>query len=219
MNLVGVDAAAERLGVSRRRVQHLIASGDLRAPARGVVDADSLNRLAARRVGCHTRAWSEATAWAAIAILSGVDARWLGSTQVSRLRARLRDIDAAKLVERSRNRASITHYAAHPSATRRVAADVVHAEHSAQLGLAGSSTLNGYVATGHRDEVVRRHGLIRDDGGTITLRATGMDLAVVWDLAERSVVLAALDLAESLDLRERRAGLTALERALEELRG
>lgn len=219
MSLVEVDAAAERLGITRRRVQHLIASGELHAPARGVVDAESLDRLIARRAGGHTRAWSQETAWAAIAILSGADASWLGGTQQSRLRARLRDLDAPKLVERSRNRAVVTHYSAHPSAIRRVAEDVVYLDRSAQFGLAGSSTLSGYVATDRRDEVVRRHGLIRDDGGTVSLRATAMDLAVVRDVAERSAVLAALDLSESLDVRERRAGSTALTGALEQFRG
>lgn len=43
-----------------------------------------------------------------------------------------------------------------------------------------------------------------------------MDLAIVRELAQRSVVLAALDLAESLDVRERRAGLDALDRGLGE---
>jgi hypothetical protein len=46
-----------------------------------------------------------------------------------------------------------------------------------------------------------------------------MDLEIICDLAQRSVVLAAIDLAESLDLRERRAGLDALDRALESFRG
>jgi hypothetical protein len=66
---------------------------------------------------------------------------------------------------------------------------------------------------------VSHHGLIRDDEGRITVRATTMDLEVIRDLMQRSVVLAALDLAESLEVRERRAGLGALDRALEAFRG
>lgn len=64
-----------------------------------------------------------------------------------------------------------------------------------------------------------RHGLIRDDTGNVTLRATSADLEVVRELISASDVLAALDLAESLDVRERRAGMIALERALEAFRG
>jgi hypothetical protein len=69
------------------------------------------------------------------------------------------------------------------------------------------------------DEVVTRHGLIRDDDGRVALRATAMDLDVVRDLVERSVVLGAVDLTESLDIRERRAGLEAIDRALVAFRG
>lgn len=88
-----------------------------------------------------------------------------------------------------------------------------------RLGLAATNTIDGYLADAEAAGVVSRHGLIRDDEGRVTLRATSMDLEIICDLAQRSVVLAAIDLAESLDLRERRAGLDALERALESFRG
>jgi len=46
-----------------------------------------------------------------------------------------------------------------------------------------------------------------------------MDLRIVTELNDASVVLAAVDLAESPDVRERRAGLDGLEDALARLRG
>jgi hypothetical protein len=85
--------------------------------------------------------------------------------------------------------------------------------------LAETSEIDGYLAANDVDEVVARHGLIRDDLGRVTLRATAIELDTVRDLSKRSVVLAALDLAESLDVRERRAGLDRLDLALEDLRG
>jgi hypothetical protein len=87
-----------------------------------------------------------------------------------------------------------------------------------RLGLADTNNIDVYLAADDVAGVVSRHGLIRDDEGRVTLRATTMDLDLVRDLSGRGAVLAALDLAESLDVRERRAGLDALDRALEAFR-
>lgn len=219
MTLLAVSAAAERLGVTARQVQHLVARGQLRQLARGVVDETSVERLLAVRGGSHKRAWSEATAWGAIAILSGAAAAWMGASQRSRLKARLRTLGAAELVERARERADVGRYAGHASTAARIRRElVVTSASAAALGLAESTTVDGYLATSAVEAVVARHGFVRDDGGRFTLRATTMDLAVVGDLAERSTVLAALDLAESVDARERAAGLDALDRALAAVR-
>jgi hypothetical protein len=219
MGLVAVSEAAGRLGVSVRQVQHLVAQGELRQLGRGVLDETSVDRLLAVRGRSHKRAWSEATAWGAVSLLSRGDAAWMGDTQRSRLKARLRALGAAELVERTRERAEVTRYAAHSSAGERLLGELVYAADAAdRLGLAASNVVDGYLPAGDLADVVSRHGLIRDDEGRVTLRATTMDLATVRDLAQRSVVLAALDFAESLDIRERRAGLDALGRALEAFR-
>lgn len=107
MSLVAVRDAAERLGVSTRQVQHLVAQGDLTALARGVIDSGSIDRFLAVRGVRRTRSWSPETAWGAVAILSGVEAAWSGGTQRSRLKARLRTLSAADLVERTRERAEV----------------------------------------------------------------------------------------------------------------
>lgn len=220
MTLVAVSDAAERLGVSTRQVQHLVARGELRLVARGVLDETSVERFVAVRGGSHKRAWSEATAWGAAALLCGVDAVWMGESQRSRLKSRLRALSAIELVERARERAEVTRYAAHSSTGERLLGELVYAPDVAgRLGLAATNAIDGYLDTAAVDSVVSRHGLIRDDEGRVTLRATGMDLVVVRDLVQRNIVLAALDLAESLDVRERRAGLDALDRSLEALRG
>jgi len=220
MTLLAVSEAAERLGVSTRQVQHLVARGELRSLARGVIDETSVERLLAVRRGSHARAWSEATAWGAVALLSGGDAYWMGESQRSRLKARLRALSAAELIERTRERAGVTHYAAHASTGERLRDELVHTSDKAgELGLAATNAVDGYLAASDVAGVVARHGLIRDDDGRVALRATAMDLDVVRDLAQRGTVLAALDLAESLDIRERRAGVDELDRALEEFRG
>lgn len=214
-----MSEAAERLGVSTRQVQHLVAQGDLRRLARGVVDETSVERLLAVRGDSHERAWSESTAWGAVALLSGADAEWMGERQRSRLKARLRGLFAAELVERTRERADVTRYRAHSSAGKYLLAELVYPVNVAGgLGLAETKNIDGYLAADDVAGVVSRHGLNRDDEGRVTLRATTTDLGLVRDLSGRGAVLAALDLAESLDVRERRAGLDALDRALEAFR-
>lgn len=220
MTLMAVSEAAERLGVSTRQVQHLVASGELRSLARGIVDASAVERLLAVRGVSHTRAWSEATAWGAVSLLSGGKAGWMGETQRSRLRAQLRTMTSPELVTKTRERAEVTRYRAHPSSGQYLHGVLVYARDAARrLGIAGSDAIDGYLSSGEVEEVVRTHGLIRDDEGRVTLRATTMDLGIVKDLTNRGVVLAALDLAEALDVRLRRAGRDALDRALEGFRG
>ncbi|WP_372735362.1 hypothetical protein [Nocardioides sp.] len=205
--------------MSTRQVRHLAASGELRLLARGVVDETSVDRLLAVRGGSHRRAWSEETAWGAVALLSGIEANWMGESQRSRLKGRLRALSAEQLLERSRDRAEVHRYASHASTAARLRSDVVDLARAATtLGLAESSAVDGYVSADVLESLVARHGLIGDDTGQHTLRATAMDLAVVERLAE-STVLAALDLAESLDVRERRVGLDALEAALARFHG
>ncbi|MEU0267490.1 hypothetical protein [Nocardioides sp. NPDC006303] len=219
MSFLGVSDAAERLGVSTRRVQQLVASGALRQVARGLVDETSVERVATVRGGSR-RAWSEATAWGAVAILSGAGAEWMGERQRSRLRARLRELSAVELVERARERAVVTRYRAHSSAGKYLLAELVYpVDVAGRLGLADTNDIDGYLSAEDVAGVVSRHGLIRDEDGRVTLRATTMSLDMVRDLSGRGILLAAMDLAESLDVRERRAGLDTLDRALEDFHG
>ncbi len=219
MDLLTVAEAAERLGVSTRQVQHLVAGGELRQVARGALDRTSVERLVAVRGGSHRRAWSEATAWGAVALLSGASAGWMGGSQRSRLKARLRQLSATELVERARERAQATRYSAHSRIGQYLFGELVYAaDVAARLGLAATNDIDGYLAADDVPGVVSRHGLIRDEEGRVTLRATSMDLDVVKDLSEEGVVLAAIDLAESLNVRERRAGIDALNSALETFR-
>ncbi|NKY39169.1 type IV toxin-antitoxin system AbiEi family antitoxin domain-containing protein [Cellulomonas septica] len=212
--LIGTAEAAARLGLSRRQVNYLVAAGELRQVVRGALDATSVDRYAAvPRTG--RQAWSEPTAWAAIALLTDHQVTWLGPSQLSRLRGRLRELTPERLVERCRDRASVHRYAAHRSTLPRIGADVVTPDRSL-LGLAAraDSTVDGYVARDQLSSLVHGHGLTEDEDGLLTLRATAMDIVLVAALAG-GPVLAAVDSAGSLDARERRAGLDTLERVLE----
>ncbi|WP_109506573.1 helix-turn-helix domain-containing protein [Nocardioides speluncae] len=220
MEYVAVPEAARLLGVSTRQVQHLAAAGELQVVARGLVDRTSVDRYLAARPASRRRAWSERTAWAAVALLSARPAPWLGAPQRSRLRTTLRGLTADELLGRTRDRARAGWYAGHSSAPTRLRRDVVDTSAGAvMLGLAEADRLNAYVVAADLDDVVSRHALVRAPGGRIVLRATTMDLGLVADLAGAGVVLSALDLAESLDPRERRVGLDALAGALGRFRG
>ena len=78
MTLLTTEQASDRIGVSVRHVQRLIAGGDLVAIGPDRVDADSVARWMAQRQGSRPRAWEESTAWAAVALLEGEPALWLG---------------------------------------------------------------------------------------------------------------------------------------------
>ncbi len=220
MEFVGVADAARRLGVTTRQVQHLAAQGDLHFVARGLIDRTSLDRYLATRQGTRHRAWSEATAWGAIAILTGRNVSWLGQTQRSRLKTRLRHLTAAALVGRVRDRARVNYYRGHSRAADRLRRDIVDTSSAAAaLGLAGTDRVDGYVHAAELDRVIQRHALIEAADGQYTLRATTFSLAIVRDLNDAGTVLAALDLAESLDVRESQAGLDALDAALRRFHG
>src|SRR6476469_268721 len=183
MSMLGVSEAASRLGVSTRQVQHLVTSGALNQVARGFVDASSVDRLLAVRRGGRTRAWSEETAWGAVALLSGMDAFWLGESQRSRLRARLRELTAEELVARSRNRAVTRRYAGHQSAVSRVRTATVSTHLAARrLGLADTDAVDAYVAADELGELVRDNALAPDGGGSFVLRATTIGIDVVGRL-------------------------------------
>jgi hypothetical protein len=219
---IGVSQAARLLGVSQRRVQQLATSGYITFAARGLVDRTSLEYHLATRQGMRTRAWSTETAWAAVALLCGVEVDWLGIAQKSRLRTSLRTTDAQALVSRARNRARIHRYAGHSSAAARLRHEISVVRPASQLGLIGADgRFDGYVATDSLANLVTRHALIVDTRGHYAVRATEFDLDNIATIAHAGEipVLEALDSAESLDARERGVAIEALDRALAQFRG
>ena len=87
---VEVGEAARLLGVTRRHVARLGELEEIHYVGRGVIERASVNEYLNERKFSRERAWSTQTAWAAVALLSGLPADWLGPTQLSRLRGRLR---------------------------------------------------------------------------------------------------------------------------------
>jgi hypothetical protein len=222
MALMTTRQAAGRIGVSVRHVQRLVADGVLASIGPDRVDAASVAQWLAQRQGRRPRAWEEPTAWAAVALLEGEPAPWLGQAQRSRLRSALAGATGAELTARSRNRARVHRYHGHPRALGRLSREVIPS--GAIDGVGGLSAardrIDGYVGHATLQRMVQRYRLEPDPAGGVALRETGMPASVVTELANgRRHVLAALDLAGSTDARERSTGHRLLERALAALRG
>jgi excisionase family DNA binding protein len=222
MPLMTTQQAADRVGVSTRHVQRLVAQGELTAIGPDRIDADSVVQWLAQRQGSRVRAWEEPTAWGAVDLLEGGAAEWLGQSQRSRLRAALAGAGATEVAARARNRAEVHRFHAHPRALGRLAREVVSS--GAGRGIDGLTAapdrVDGYVGTTALRRLVDRYRLESDPSGSVILRATGMRADVVAELAEGAHhVLAGLDLAGSTDARERSAGSRILERALGPMRG
>lgn len=215
--LISTREAADLLGVSVRHLRRLADRGDLELAARGLVDRESVRAFLAVRQGVHTRAWEQPTAWGAIALLSKVPVDWLGSVQVHRLRARLREMEVDDLVAGTRNRATVRRYRGHPAAASRIREDLRLFDRSV-LGLVTVTDegADGYVATQAESLLVERYSLRASSRGNFVLRATDFDLDEVARLGADSPVLVALDSASSTDPREREVARRALEQHLEQ---
>jgi len=221
-DFLSTSEAAKVLGVSVRHARRLADAGDLARVARGLIARDSLDRyVAAQRQG-RTRSWAEHTAWGAIAILSGEQPTWLGSTQTSRLRGTLRELTgSADLLVRTRDRARVHTLTGHTAALPRLR-DILATPDLAKLGLVTgvgeTGPVQGYLSADDLEATVLSLGLREDAGGNIVVRATTFDFSVVERLAVTSTVLAALDAAASLDPRMRGVGERALAEILDAYR-
>ena len=220
--VVRVEEAAGLLDGSARRVEQLAAAGELTRAAHGLIDLASVHQYLAIRQGkASGRAWSEETAWAAVALLSGVEVSWLGAVQRSRLRRVLREIDSVDLARRTRNRARVQRFSGHGSAAARLRADLVVTDRTS-LGLVvvgEQSGADGYAAADDVDRLVAAYALRSDAGGGYVLRGTHFDLETVRRIAAAADTLVALDAAASLDPRERAEGHRILTDRLDAFRG
>lgn len=211
-----IGEAASSLGVSTRHARRLADSGAISRVARGLVDRGSVDRYLCSQRSGRTRAWSEHTAWGAVAILAGRDVDWLGATQVSRLRHNLRQIiDVDDLLTRMRDRAQVRSFDAHRAALPRLR-ELVTTSSLRRLGItdADEGSIDGYLAESDLDSAVRSLGLRSGAGGAVVLRVTGFDFDRVRELTNTQVV-AALDAATSTDPRLRGVGRRALDDLLD----
>lgn len=224
------DAAAA-LGVSTRQVERLAQAGDV-AVARRVgrvllLDASSVHRCAqmSRRRG---RPWSEQSAWAALALLSGLRVDWISSAHRERLLMRLRNSAPETVAYLARRRVSrvlrmrgwgleMTGPGSLLIAGGVSALDT-NPQMAVRFGLTAGhhSGADGYVLEAHVEALVDAYGLIPDLNGEVTLRVVSephppLNRGVI------PIAVVATDLIDSLNTRERGAGTRVLQELLDAL--
>ncbi len=217
--LLTSQEVATLLGVSLRQVSNLRREGRVVAVADGVYDLASVLRVRNARAAHRRRAWTERTAWQAIAMTAGVDTHLIGQTQRSRLKAVLRSMDAETFVSLVRDRAAVHRVTGHRRSARRIAAEIVDTgTAAARLGLTSASErIDGYATTAEVQRSLDRYHLSQATGNddAAVLRAVSkVTRADVERINDAGDLLAALSLAESLDDRERSAGLAYVGAAL-----
>lgn len=215
---VGLREAAERIGVSQRRVRAMIAAGQLDAEkvqGRWLVESESLERIAdiPRRDG---PPWSPVLAWAYLLHLDGDPNALDGLSRVSRHRVRQRASAALALDELAalaQRRAESWRCRAHPS----VVNDLLGAGVASGLSATGALGVGLGVRPGEHADVylpqLRARRLV-DELGLVPARGPVVNAIVravpdsAWRLNHRAVaplLAVALDLAEHGDQRSQEA--------------
>jgi excisionase family DNA binding protein len=226
MSTLTTGEAAKRLGVTQVAVRKLIGTGQLiHAGTAGrtiLVDTASVDQLA--RVGTrHGRPWTEENAWAALALLSGeTNIGWIGSSELSRLKEKLRTMESAELPILARRRASVRHFRGTPDVVQLLRTHLLLSGAAAmgedgigeRFGLTGGAgTAEGYAGAGDADALQDAYGLIEDREGNVVIR----EVTVTGAFADGKVPVAAiaLDLLESPATRERSAGRRVIKELLD----
>jgi len=216
-------AGAEMLGVSARQVARLARAGELTVTRTVggalLLDGASVHRLA-NQVRHNGRPWTPATAWAALALLSGEDVDWLDASALSRLRHRLRASSTSQLCWMTRRRASVHRMRGRGTVTGLLASGVSALHDEAMSALfdltAVDGGVDGYVRARDLARMVDAAGLVDDVDGEVIVRVVAEDAGYMVDHVLPAAV--AVDLAESLNTRESTAGIRVLEDLLDGFR-
>ncbi|WP_206666302.1 DNA-binding protein [Bifidobacterium jacchi] len=212
--------AAQRLAVSERRISALCAAGLLESFSAGngvLVTEDSVRRQA-RYQGAGGRPYSPDMAFAALYVLSGLEAPWLGRQQRYRLKGYLERMDVENLIRLVRRRATMIEYWCRDSNLGMVSDSIrISAATGSLTGsfqLAASDRVEGYAAADALDDIVRQCRL-KQGVTPIRVRLHAADDLPAGE-GPMPLGVCAVDLAESDDPRERRAGRVALQRLIDE---
>lgn len=218
------EAGAE-LSISADGVRKLIDSGTLAVSTRVgrniLIDRTAVLRLKNRgtRVG---RPWREASAWAALALISGNETGWIDPQTRYRLRQRLLGISALDLAALTSRKDVTTRYRVMPSEVDGLrqhllltgSAAMTDTGVASQFGLVAGPGGNceGYVHAQEADHLVQEYFMVPDPEGNVTLRVIDGNVPVIRE--ELATVVVAVDLMDSLASRERKAGESVLETIL-----
>lgn len=224
LGFVPIEEAAARLSVSPHQVRELVKRREVEAvkvSARStLVDAASLARYEFARPS-RGRPWSQPMAMGALCLLAGLDAPWLKSHHLRRLRSSLSELSAEELAERCRKRAQRLQMQIAPGYLERaielLRISGFQAAETYSFNLVGSAKdIEGYAAIGTLDRLADECFAIRSLAGNVVVHIVDDTLLSKASIMPESVV--ALDLAEALDPRCRLVGLDRLEGMLDEWR-
>jgi len=215
-----VAQAAQRLGVSARRVNHLVRTGDLRSSQLGattVIPMADVERRRSLKPG-NGRRLTPSNAWGVLVLASGQRPSWLASDTRYRLGRLLAKHGLGGLRARLTDRAERQAFRAHPSLLRAIREDRalmltgVTAAAELRLGLLAGDTVDAYVDERALGTVIARYGLRESQEPNVILRVVPSFLPS-WPpshVAPRAAV--ALDLIEEDDPRIRQVGTELLRR-------
>ncbi|GAA2396405.1 DNA-binding protein [Mycolicibacterium llatzerense] len=216
--------AAVHLSTSTRQVERLARSGELTVTRTVggalLLDGASVHQWAqmSRNPG---RPWSAATAWAALALLSGERVDWLSAAAMSRLRHRLRAGDAAALAWMVRRRAVVHRMQGWGDDTGLLGTGLSALRDPSMCELfdltaVGGGT-DGYVRARDFPAVTSALGLVESLSGDVQVRVVADDAGYAVDRTLTAAV--AVDLmSASLGTRESAAGRRVLQELLDRFR-
>ncbi|ACL42180.1 conserved hypothetical protein (plasmid) [Pseudarthrobacter chlorophenolicus A6] len=214
---------ANRLGITPVSVRQLTGSGQLTVTGKVgrsiLIDPASVERLASSGTR-RGRAWAPKTAWAALALLSDIRPTWLSSPELSRLKNRLRKMDAGEVAILARNKDKTRRYRITVDGVPLVIEHLIPTGQTsmsdenvaASFGMSGGSGIaEGYVMAGDAQQLADAFGMVEDPHGNVILHE--VEFAEPFERGKAPVAAVAVDLINSLAVRERSAG----ERVLNEL--
>jgi excisionase family DNA binding protein len=213
-----VAQAAQRLGISARRVNHLVRTGGLRSSQLGaitVIPVSAVERRRSLQPG-DGRRLTPSNAWGVLALASGERPAWLAPDtryRLGRLVAKNGLVSLrARLVERGERQT----FRAHPSVLRVIRDDPalmlsgVTAAAELRLGLLAGDTVDAYVDERALATLIARYGLRDSQEPNVILRVVPSFMPS-WPpshIAPRAAV--ALDLIEEGDPRIHQVGTELL---------
>lgn len=215
MEFLEARAAAERLGVSERRVRALARSGQLRAQkvgGRWLVDPDAAARRLRSRDARGGRPVSVANAWAALFLASGEQPAWLSDGIARRVRRRLLQRPLQEELPRLGQRAKVRYFLGSQAALdevrrhRRFVASGVSAANEYGADIVAPGVVEGYLPKEEVDRLAHLFALreVEELRANIILHA-----AEHWPFDDRRIApraVVAADLALSVSDRTRMAG-------------
>jgi excisionase family DNA binding protein len=216
--------ASERLGITQVSIRQLVKSGQLSAAGTAgrtlLLDRSSVERLAAAgtRQG---RPWTAKTAWAALALLSGQNPTWISASEKSRLKSRLRHLDAGAVAQLARAKDKTLRYRASADGLAALTGHLIASGATAMrdeltahtFGMSGGGGIaEGYVMAGDAQALADAFGLVEDPDGNAIIHE--VDLAEPFADGRAPVAAIAVDLMGSLATRERSAGQRVINELL-----